>query len=47
MANNMNIDKEWENFISSSYNDDISDDDEDSHLLNNLMVPSGLVFQKD
>ena len=25
----MNIDKEWENFISSSYNDDISDDDED------------------
>ena len=24
----MNIDKEWENFISSSYNDDISSDDE-------------------
>ena len=35
MANNMNIDKEWENFISSSYNDDISDD-EDINLLNNL-----------
>ena len=35
MANNMNIDKEWENFISSSYNDDISDD-EDVNLLNNL-----------
>ena len=35
MANNMNIDKEWENFISSSYNDDISDD-EDGQFLNNL-----------
>jgi hypothetical protein len=28
MAISMNIDKEWENFISSSYNDDISSDDE-------------------
>jgi hypothetical protein len=29
MLKNMNIDKEWENFISSSYNDDISEDDLD------------------
>jgi hypothetical protein len=29
MAISMNIDQEWENFISSSYGDDISSDDED------------------
>jgi hypothetical protein len=29
MAISMNIDKEWENFISSSYNHDMSSDDED------------------
>ena len=32
----MNIDKEWENFISSSYNDDISDDDEEE-INNNIL----------
>ena len=31
----MNIDKEWENFISSSYNDDISDDNEEE-INNNV-----------
>ena len=28
MANSMNIDKEWENFISSAYSDDISDEED-------------------
>ena len=32
----MNIDKEWENFISSSYNDDISDDEEEE-INNNFL----------
>jgi hypothetical protein len=34
MANSTNIDKEWENFISSAYSDDISDD-EDTNIYNN------------
>jgi hypothetical protein len=36
MSTNMNIDKEWENFISSSYNDDISDDEEEE-INNNFL----------
>jgi len=28
----MNIDQEWENFISSEYNNDVSDDEEDSNI---------------
>jgi hypothetical protein len=36
MSTNMNIDKEWENFISSSYNDDISDDNEEEEINNNV-----------
>jgi len=38
MAMNLNIDMEWNNFISSDYNDDISDDDElplDINIKNN------------
>jgi len=31
MANSMNIDKEWENFISSKYNDDISSDEDEEN----------------
>jgi len=38
MAINMNIDKEWENFISSSYNDDISEDDEEDVNINLLKL---------
>ena len=35
----MNIDKEWENFISSGYNDDISEDENDynEENINNIL----------
>jgi hypothetical protein len=33
MSISMNIDQEWENFISSSYEDDISSDDEETNVI--------------
>ena len=40
MAVTMNIDNEWENFISSSYKNDISSDDEDEDDITNEILSS-------
>ena len=44
MANSMNIDKEWENFISSAYSDDISDE-EDTNNYNTEFVSANLSME--
>jgi hypothetical protein len=44
MANSMNIDKEWENFISSTYSDDISDE-EDTNNYNTEFVSANLSME--
>jgi hypothetical protein len=44
MANSMNIDKEWENFISSAYSDDISDE-EDINNYNTEFVSANLSME--
>ena len=44
MANSTNIDKEWENFISTTYTDDISDD-EDLNNYNTEFVSANLSME--
>jgi hypothetical protein len=45
MANSMNIDKEWENFISSAYSDDISDEEDINNYNNTEFVSANLSME--
>jgi len=48
MAVTINIDNEWENFISSSYKDDISSDDDDTNeILTEEIISASLSMELD